>query len=191
MSRCCPSDHSMLSTCAIDTHGTSTSCWFTMTSATLQKRSPLGSRCLGNPSPTPTHPSKFSIIQQSWSTGQLPVRFFCINLILAPKNMIHERIMLCFSIILFPALQDLQGSVELYFLTVNSAQHKQTLTLDPSVTSVVISDLQPSTEYKISLTVSNAAHNITSPEVNCTTLDGGEFMPCWCLMCISTMATQN
>ncbi|XP_056624652.1 usherin [Triplophysa dalaica] len=79
-----------------------------------------------------------------------------------------------------PTLQDLQGSVELYILTVNSAHYKQTLTLDPSVTSVVISDLQPSTKYKISLTVSNAAHNITSPEVNCTTLDGepeGVFPP--------------
>lgn len=83
----------------------------------------------------------------------------------------------CFSKLLFPALQDLQGSVEDYVVTVNSAQHWQTLTLDPTVTSVVISDLQPSTEYTIFLTVSNGAHNITGPEVNCTTLDGGKFMP--------------
>lgn len=76
-----------------------------------------------------------------------------------------------------PALRDLQGSVEDYILTVLSTQHRQTLTLDPTVTAVVISDLQPSTEYKLSLTVSNGAHNITSPEVICTTTDGGEYMP--------------
>lgn len=72
------------------------------------------------------------------------------------------------------AVQDLQGEVELYFLTVNSTQGSQTLSLDPSVTSTVISDLQPNTEYTVSLTVSNGAHNITSPEVTCTTDDGGE-----------------
>uniref|UniRef100_A0A8C1J3X3 Usherin n=1 Tax=Cyprinus carpio TaxID=7962 RepID=A0A8C1J3X3_CYPCA len=79
-----------------------------------------------------------------------------------------------------PTLQDLQGSVEDYILMVLSTQHRQTLTLDPAVTSVVISDLQPSTEYKLSLTVSNGAHNITSPEVICTTTDGepeGVFPP--------------
>ncbi|XP_037397596.1 usherin [Pygocentrus nattereri] len=71
-----------------------------------------------------------------------------------------------------PTLQDLQGRAELYFLTVNSSQESQTLRLDPSVTSFVISDLQPSTEYTLSLTVSNGAHSITSPEVTCTTTDG-------------------
>ncbi|XP_016124971.1 usherin [Sinocyclocheilus grahami] len=79
-----------------------------------------------------------------------------------------------------PTLQDLQGSVEDYILMVLSTQHRQTLALDPAATSVVISDLQPSTEYKLSLTVSNGAHNITSPEVSCTTTDGepeGVFPP--------------
>nr|XP_009291422.1 usherin [Danio rerio] len=79
-----------------------------------------------------------------------------------------------------PTLQDLQGSVEVYILTVVSDQHSQTLTLDPTVTSVFIPDLQPSTQYKLSLTVSNGPHNITSPEVNCTTTDGepeGVFPP--------------
>uniref|UniRef100_A0A671RF78 Usherin-like n=1 Tax=Sinocyclocheilus anshuiensis TaxID=1608454 RepID=A0A671RF78_9TELE len=71
-----------------------------------------------------------------------------------------------------PTLQDLQGSVEDYILIVLSTQHRQTLALDPAATCVVISDLQPSTEYKLSLTVSNGAHNITSPEVSCTTTDG-------------------
>ncbi|KAL7861385.1 hypothetical protein SRHO_G00128260 [Serrasalmus rhombeus] len=71
-----------------------------------------------------------------------------------------------------PTLQDLQGRAELYFLTVNSSQESQTLRLDPSVTSFVISDLQPSTEYTLSLAVSNGAHSITSPEVTCTTTDG-------------------
>ncbi|KAK1793453.1 hypothetical protein P4O66_011830 [Electrophorus voltai] len=79
-----------------------------------------------------------------------------------------------------PTLQDLQGKVELYFLTVNSTQESQTLSLDPSMTSAVISDLQPNTEYTLSLTVSNGAHNISSPEVMCTTLHGepdGVFPP--------------
>ncbi|RXN19458.1 usherin [Labeo rohita] len=79
-----------------------------------------------------------------------------------------------------PTVQDLQGSVEDYILVVLSTQHRQTLTLDPAATSVVISDLQPSTEYKLSLTVSNGAHSITSPEINCTTTDGepeGVFPP--------------
>lgn len=78
------------------------------------------------------------------------------------------------SIPLFTALQDLQGKVELYFLTANSIQESQTLQLDPTVTSVLISDLQPNTEYTFSLTLSNGAHNITSPEVTCATADGGE-----------------
>ncbi|XP_065144388.2 usherin [Paramisgurnus dabryanus] len=79
-----------------------------------------------------------------------------------------------------PTVHDLQGRVEVYILTVNGPQHMQTFTLDPNVTSVVISDLQPSTEYNLSLTVSNGAHNITSPEVTCTTSDGepeGVFPP--------------
>ncbi|KAM9466939.1 usherin [Clarias gariepinus] len=79
-----------------------------------------------------------------------------------------------------PTLQDLQGKVELYLLTVNSIQERQTLQLDPSVTSVLLSDLQPNTEYTLSLTVSNGAHNITSPEVTCITADGepeGVFPP--------------
>lgn len=77
--------------------------------------------------------------------------------------------------LLFLALQDAQGKVELYFLRVDSTQESQTLTFGPSVTSVLISDLQPNTEYTLSLTVSNGPHNITSPEVTCTTADGGEF----------------
>ncbi|XP_066526697.1 usherin [Hoplias malabaricus] len=79
-----------------------------------------------------------------------------------------------------PTLQDLQGKVELYFLTVNSSQGTQTLNLDPSMTSVVISDLQPNTEYSLCLTVSNGAHNISSPVLTYTTTDGepeGVFPP--------------
>lgn len=88
-------------------------------------------------------------------------------------------IALPFSILLSSALQDIQGKVELYFLTVDSTQESQTLRLDPSVTSVLISDLQPNTEYTLSLTVSNGAHNITSLEVTCTTADGGELKENW------------
>jgi len=59
--------------CAAGTHGTNTNFWFTMTLDMLQGRSPLGSHWLGNPSPPPTYPSKFSIIRRSWSTGPPPV----------------------------------------------------------------------------------------------------------------------
>ncbi len=162
--------------------------------AMLQQRLPQGSHWLGNPSPTPTYPSKFSIIQRSWSAGppQVRVEILYIKLMLAldrkyisGKNLCLENSFLrltfnvtCLSLYFtFPALRDLQGSVEDYILTALSTQHRQTLTLDPTVTSVVLSDLQPSTEYKLSLTVSNGAHNITSPEVSCTTTDGGEYMP--------------
>ncbi|KAM4602923.1 usherin [Polymixia lowei] len=71
-----------------------------------------------------------------------------------------------------PSLQDLQGEVELYFLTVESAPLSQTLTFPLGVVSTVINDLWPSTTYQVSLQVSNGAHNTTKEVVNVTTADG-------------------
>lgn len=76
----------------------------------------------------------------------------------------------------FSALQDLQGEVESYFLTVESPQSSQILALAPEFTSTVISDLWPSTTYLVSLQVSNGAHNTTKAIVNITTEDGGMFI---------------
>ncbi|KAF7704133.1 hypothetical protein HF521_021205 [Silurus meridionalis] len=90
------------------------------------------------------------------------------------QNVNHTAILINWTT---PTLQDLQGNVELYFLTLSSTQ---TFKLDPSVTSVLISDLQPNNEYTFSLTVFNGAHNITSPDITCTTADGepeGVFPP--------------
>lgn len=74
------------------------------------------------------------------------------------------------------ALQDLQGKVESYFLTIESLQSSQILTLPPESISTVICDLWPSTTYLVSLQVSNGAHNTTKAIVNITTEDGGMFI---------------
>lgn len=72
-----------------------------------------------------------------------------------------------------PALQDLQGEVESYFLTIESPQSSTILVLSAETISTVISDLWPSTTYLVSLHVSNGAHNTTKAIVNITTEDGG------------------
>lgn len=74
---------------------------------------------------------------------------------------------------MFPALQDLQGEVESYLLSVEAAPFLQNLILPPRTVSTVISDLWPSTTYLVSLQVSNGAHNTTKASVNVTTEDGG------------------
>ncbi|XP_019935888.2 usherin isoform X2 [Paralichthys olivaceus] len=71
-----------------------------------------------------------------------------------------------------PSLQDLQGAVESYFLTVESPQSCQILALPPEISSTVISDLWPSSTYLVSLQVSNGAHNTTRAITNVTTEDG-------------------
>ncbi|TNN67187.1 Usherin [Liparis tanakae] len=71
-----------------------------------------------------------------------------------------------------PSLQDLQGEVESYFLTITSARSSQILAFPPEITSTVISDLWPSTTYLLSAQVSNGAHNTTKATVNVTTEDG-------------------
>lgn len=73
----------------------------------------------------------------------------------------------------FSALQDLQGEVESYLLTIKSPQSSQILALPPEMNSTVLSDLWPSTTYLVSLQVSNGAHNTTKTIVNVTTEDGG------------------
>nr|XP_014268858.2 usherin [Maylandia zebra] len=71
-----------------------------------------------------------------------------------------------------PSLQDLQGEVEYFFLTVESPEPSLILTFTPEITSAVISDLWPSTTYLVSLQVSNGAHNTSKAVVNVTTADG-------------------
>ncbi|MEQ2312241.1 hypothetical protein AMECASPLE_028831 [Ameca splendens] len=72
-----------------------------------------------------------------------------------------------------PSLQDLQGEVESFFLTVKSSKSGLLLAYGPEVMSTVISDLWPSATYLISLQVFNGAHNTTKAMVNVTTPDGG------------------
>ncbi|XP_071778073.2 usherin [Centroberyx gerrardi] len=71
-----------------------------------------------------------------------------------------------------PSLQDLQGEVESYFLMVDSTHLSRTLAFPLGIISTVISDLWPSTAYRVSLQVSNGAHNTTTTVVNVTTKDG-------------------
>ncbi|XP_075319241.1 usherin [Odontesthes bonariensis] len=71
-----------------------------------------------------------------------------------------------------PSLQDLQGEVQSFYLTVESPQPGLILAFGPKIKSTVISDLWPSTTYVVSLQVSNGAHNTTKAKVNVTTADG-------------------
>uniref|UniRef100_A0A3B5M4G7 Usher syndrome 2A (autosomal recessive, mild) n=1 Tax=Xiphophorus couchianus TaxID=32473 RepID=A0A3B5M4G7_9TELE len=71
-----------------------------------------------------------------------------------------------------PSLQDLQGEVESFFLTVTSSETGPVMAYGPDVTSTVIGDLWPSTTYLISLQVFNGAHNTTKSVVYVTTADG-------------------
>lgn len=71
------------------------------------------------------------------------------------------------------ALQDLQGEVESYYLTVASDLQSRVLSLPPETGGTVISDLWPNTVYRVSLLASNGAHNTSEAAVNVTTKDGG------------------
>ncbi|XP_072555094.1 usherin isoform X5 [Paramormyrops kingsleyae] len=71
-----------------------------------------------------------------------------------------------------PSLQDLQGAVELYTLWINSSQLTRSVSFSPGTTSVVVGELQPNTEYHLSLHVSNGAHVIAGPAATCRTADG-------------------
>lgn len=73
----------------------------------------------------------------------------------------------------FLALQDLQGEVESYYLTVTSDLQSRVLSFPPKTSDAVISDLWPNTAYRVSLLASNGAHNTSEAAVNVTTEDGG------------------
>ncbi|MFT7813012.1 usherin [Arapaima gigas] len=71
-----------------------------------------------------------------------------------------------------PSLQDLQGAVELYTLWVNSSQLSKAMSFPPGVNSAVIVDLQPSTQYQLTVLVFNGAHTVNSDVTICNTSDG-------------------
>ncbi|XP_061132682.1 usherin [Syngnathus typhle] len=71
-----------------------------------------------------------------------------------------------------PSLHNLQGDVESYFLSVISANSRQTFVFPPEILSAVVTDLWPRTTYTVSIHVSNGAHNTTKSLVNVTTEDG-------------------
>lgn len=83
---------------------------------------------------------------------------------------LFTHLLSCFN---FSALQDLQGEVESYFLSVEAALFFQNLILPPRTVSTIINGLWPSTTYLVSLQVSNGAHNTTKASVKVTTEDGG------------------
>lgn len=70
-------------------------------------------------------------------------------------------------------MQDLQGEVESYFLSLEAPLYFQNLILPPKTVSTIINGLWPSTTYRVSLQVSNGAHNTTKASVKVTTEDGG------------------
>lgn len=109
------------------------------------------------------------------STGRSPVRQTSVVYTETPRRVLFY-VRPCFpnpSVVPFSALQDLQGGVESFFLTVASDHLSQILVFPPEINSTVISDLWPSTVYLVSLQVSNGAHNTTKATVNVTTEDGG------------------
>ncbi|XP_069464673.1 usherin [Ambystoma mexicanum] len=71
-----------------------------------------------------------------------------------------------------PTLQDLQGDVEHYILSLNSSTSNKSLMLQADVNSTLISDLHASTNYELVLKVFNGAHNISSNMVHVATSDG-------------------
>ncbi|OXB77922.1 UNVERIFIED_CONTAM: hypothetical protein H355_015208, partial [Colinus virginianus] len=79
-----------------------------------------------------------------------------------------------------PTLQDLQGDVEYYILSLNSTADGRSLRIQADENYMVIGDLQPNTEYQIFFQVFNGAHSINSEVVHVITSDGepeGMFPP--------------
>ncbi|XP_065600248.1 usherin [Cyrtonyx montezumae] len=79
-----------------------------------------------------------------------------------------------------PTLQDLQGDVEYYILSLNSTADGRSLRIQDDENYMVIGDLQPNTEYQIFFQVFNGAHSIDSEVVHVITSDGepeGMFPP--------------
>ncbi|XP_063040160.1 usherin [Engraulis encrasicolus] len=72
-----------------------------------------------------------------------------------------------------PSLQDLQGAVVGYTLWLNSStEGLQSHRFGPNTTSALVSDLQPSTHYSLTVEVSNGAHSTTSTPINIATESG-------------------
>ncbi|KAJ8400313.1 hypothetical protein AAFF_G00396960 [Aldrovandia affinis] len=79
-----------------------------------------------------------------------------------------------------PSLQDLQGAVELYTLWINSSKLNQSVSFPPGVHFTVVENLQPSTQYWLTLQTFNGAYTVPSADIACMTADGepeGVFPP--------------
>ncbi|KAM6459617.1 usherin [Liasis olivaceus] len=79
-----------------------------------------------------------------------------------------------------PTLQDIQESVEYYFLSWNDTAQINSRKIPASENSAVIGELYPNTEYQIWLQVFSGLHSIASEPVHVTTPDGepeGMFPP--------------
>lgn len=137
----------------------------------LQLQSPWG----GSPAAPPLCLPAPSITRLCRSTGHNPVRETSVVSTETPHCVLFNARPYFANpfVVPFSALQDLQGAVESFFLTVASDHLSQILVFPPEINSSVISDLWPSTMYVVSLQVSNGAHNTTKATVNVTTEDGG------------------
>ncbi|KAM5206303.1 usherin isoform 2-T2 [Hipposideros larvatus] len=71
-----------------------------------------------------------------------------------------------------PTFQDLQGDVEYYMLFWSSATSNASLKIPPDVNSHVIGHLNPSTEYRIFISVFNGVQSISGEALNATTCNG-------------------
>lgn len=85
----------------------------------------------------------------------------------------QSRFLFPLLLVSFSALQDLQGEVESYYLTVTSDKLSRVRSFPPETSAAVIGDLWPSTVYRVLLHASNGAHNTSAAAVNATTEDGG------------------
>ncbi|PIK62300.1 putative usherin [Apostichopus japonicus] len=70
------------------------------------------------------------------------------------------------------ALLELQGSVVLYYIKINSSVDTRTVSYPPDVNSTVLTSLRPNTLYALQLLISNGAYNVSSETVTEETLDG-------------------
>lgn len=89
------------------------------------------------------------------------------------RNCLTEYFCCCPNVFPFSALQDLQGDVEYYILSLNSTADGRSLRIQADENYAVIGDLQPNTEYQIFFQVFNGAHSINSEVVQVITSDGG------------------
>ncbi len=70
---------------------------------------------------------------------------------------------------------ELQGGVDVYEVRVESSTFSNVYTYGPEVTKATITDLQPSTQYEVRVTiVVHGGATISSDSQYVTTLDGGK-----------------